>query len=115
MTSLSESQIWIELESCKNQHISKEVLGDNSSSLYLTLLILSSISTITLLPPKLQRRGLVFKGKMVTMERVLWVTVERVCSVTVEREEWVTLVYGSYEHVPISYWVVPFFGGDWLL
>ena len=36
-----------------------------------------------LLPPKLQRRGLVFKGKMVTMERVWWVTMERVWWVTV--------------------------------
>ena len=34
-----------------------------------------------LLPPKLQRRGLVFKCKLVTMERVT---------------NWVTLVYGSY-------------------
>ena len=49
-----------------------------------------------LLPPKLQRRGLVFKGKMVTVERVWRVT-------TIVREgllicvyEWVTLVYGSY-------------------
>ena len=25
--------------------------------------------------------------------------------VTMEREEWFTLVYGSYEHVPISYGV----------
>ena len=37
-----------------------------------------------LLPPKLQRRGLVFKGKLVTMERVWWVTMERVW--------WVTLI-----------------------
>ena len=29
---------------------------------------------LSLLPPKLQRRGLVFKGKMVTMKRVWWVT-----------------------------------------
>ena len=26
--------------------------------------------------------------------------------VTMEHEEWVTLVYGSYNHVPISYGVV---------
>ena len=26
--------------------------------------------------------------------------------------EWVTLVYGSYEHVPISYGVVPLFKAD---
>ena len=31
-----------------------------------------------LLPPKLQRRGLVFKCKLVTMERVWWVTMERI-------------------------------------
>ena len=31
-----------------------------------------------LLPPKLQRRGLVFKRKLVTVERVWWVTMERV-------------------------------------
>ena len=31
-----------------------------------------------LLPPKLQRRGLVFKGKLVTMKRVWWVTMMRV-------------------------------------
>ena len=35
-----------------------------------------------LLPPKLQRRGLVFKRKLVTLERVWWVTVERVWWVT---------------------------------
>ena len=29
------------------------------------------IKFMNLLPPKLQRRGLVFEGKMVTMERVL--------------------------------------------
>ena len=53
-------------------------------------------SGLALLPPKLQRRGLVFKGKMVTVERVWRVT-------TIVREgllicvyEWVTLVYGSY-------------------
>ena len=69
---------------------------------------------IFLLPPKLQRRGLVFKRKLVTMERVWWVTMEHVWWVTmIESEgllicvyEWVTLVYGSYEHVPISYGVV---------
>ena len=77
---------------------------------------------IQLLPPKLQRRGLVFKRKLVTMERVWWVTMERVWWVTMEHVwwvtmiesegllicvyEWVTLVYGSYEHVPISYGVV---------
>ena len=31
-----------------------------------------------LLPPKLQRRGLVFERKLVTVERVWWVTMERV-------------------------------------
>ena len=31
---------------------------------------------LELLPPKLQRRGLVFKRKLVTMERVWWVTIE---------------------------------------
>ena len=30
------------------------------------------------MPPKLQRRGLVFKGKMVTMKRAGWVTMMRV-------------------------------------
>ena len=49
-----------------------------------------SYGVVPFLPPKLQRRGLVFERKLVTMER----------------EEWVTLVYGSYEHVPISYGVV---------
>ena len=29
-----------------------------------------NVPTKSLLPPKLQRRGLVFKGKMVTMKRV---------------------------------------------
>ena len=52
-----------------------------------------------LLPPNLQRRGLVFERKLVTMER----------------EEWVTLVYGSYEHVPISYGFGTFFVSCWLL
>ena len=47
----------------------------------------TNISPFRSLPPKLQRRGLVFERKLVTIERVWWVTV----------------VYGSYEHVPISY------------
>ena len=40
---------------------------------------------LSLLPPKLQRRGLVFKGKMVTMKRVRWVTIECVWWVTMMR------------------------------
>ena len=76
--------------------------------------MLINLACANLLPPKLQRRGLVFKRKLVTMERVWWVTMEHVWWVTmIESEgllicvnEWVTLVYGSYEHVPISYGVV---------
>ena len=52
-----------------------------------------------LLPPKLQRRGLVFKCKLVTMERV----------------GWVTLVYGSYLQVANLYGVVTFFDSCRLL
>ena len=61
------------------------------------------------MPPKLQRRGLVFERKLVTMERVLWVTTIVLEGLLICVYEWVTLVYGSYEHVPISYGVVPLF------
>ena len=62
-----------------------------------------------LLPPKLQRRGLVFKRKLVTMERrsvydgLLW----SVCDGLLWRAFWrgrgtiLSLVYGSYEQVAI--------------
>ena len=46
-----------------------------------------------LLPPKLQRRGLVFKRKLVTMERVCWVTIEREEWVSMDPEEWVILFW----------------------
>ena len=58
------------------------------------------------LPPKLQRRGLVFKCKLVTMERVWWVTMERVWWVTMERVWWVTLAWANFIWICHVFWQV---------
>ena len=61
-----------------------------------TVIVFFVCLSLSLLPPKLQRRGLVFERKLVTMEREWWVTTERINGyyvwlVTIEREEWVTM------------------------
>ena len=58
-----------------------------------------------LLPPKLQRRGLVFKGKLVTMERVWWVTM--IVRVMGYFGIWVILACANF--------IRPFFDSCWLL
>ena len=55
----------------------------------------------TLLPPKLQRRGLVFLVNYYGACMMGYYGC--ILKVTMEHEEWVTLVYGSYKQVPNSY------------
>ena len=51
--------------------ITYKISRDLINAYQLSFFILENKHKCLLLPPKLQRRGLVFEGKMVTMERVL--------------------------------------------